>query len=458
MKKQIIVIFFALFFSFSLVSALNIEINAKPLADVVVPEFANPAVFELTITNNGPEKEIEIFSLAGVDISPREFFTLPEGESEIEIQVTPQESLRERIKGMFSFEYKIRSKEGDFVKGKLTMNLVPLEKILMLSALPINPSDEKATITLNNTKKSQFDNLELELSSIFFNEKKKLSIKPLGDIQFSIPLQKDMMEKTSAGAYIMAANVNYNNASISINGVIDYIARESVSIKSQMKGFLIKKTELTKKNEGNTNVKASLAYNKDIITRLFTTFSITSDSIKRKGFNIQYTWEKNIGPGESLVVTATTNYTLPFLLIVFIIIIAILVRIYYTTTLILAKRVSFVKTKGGEFALKISLHLKARKPVTDIVVEDRLPPMAKLYERFGKMPDAIDPARRTLSWKFSQLAAGEERFFSYIIYSKLKIFGTFNLPAARAAFTSNGTKETIFSNQTSFMAETAIQD
>lgn len=458
MKKNIIALFLALTLTLSLASALSLGINEKPIANVVAVEFSNPAVYELTIDNAGYEEEVEIFSLSGVDITPREFFALPHGENIIEIQVTPQESLIDRLKGLFSFEYKIQNHDGDFIKSKLTMNLVQLEKILKITALPITPEDDSAVLIINNTKSSQFNDLKLELSSPFFTKETSISLEPFESTQLSIPIQKEQTGKISAGSYVITAKASYKSASSQLSGTIDYLARESMTTKSHIEGLFIKKTELARKNTGNTDIKASLTYEQNIITRLFTTFSENPASIKRKALKVEYSWERNIAPQESLEITATTNYTLPFFLILFVVIIAVLVRIYYTTKLILSKRVSFVKTKGGEFALKVNLHIKARKPVTDVVIEDRLPPAVKLYEKSGRAPDSINPANRTLSWKLPHLEAGEERFFSYIIYSKLKIFGTFNLPSAKAVFSHNNLKETIFSNQTSFLAESAAQD
>ena len=112
-----------------------------------------------------------------------------------------------------------------------------------------------------------------------------------------------------------------------------------------------------------------------------------------------------------------------------------------------------MKTKGGEFALKVTLHAKARKSLEHIKIQDKIPSMVKLYDKFGSKPDQIDPAKRTLSWDLHSLRAGEERVFSYIIYSKLNVFGTFTLPAARSSFTSDGEKDVVYSNRTSYMAE-----
>ena len=104
------------------------------------------------------------------------------------------------------------------------------------------------------------------------------------------------------------------------------------------------------------------------------------------------------------------------------------------------------------------LHVKARKPVQQIQLIDRLPGMTQLYERFGIKPDKIDHATRRLIWHIAHLNAGEERIYSYIIYSKVNIVGRFELPAAAASFHYAGKMEDIFSNRAFFVSETTRTD
>ena len=181
-------------------------------------------------------------------------------------------------------------------------------------------------------------------------------------------------------------------------------------------------------------------------------------STERSGISIKYHWEKEIKPGEALVVTGTTNYTFPFILLILIIIVGVSAKLYYSNSVSLTKRVSFVKTRGGEFAVKVVLYVKTKKHIENLQVIDRLPGSTQLYEKFGMKPDRIDHATRRLIWNVHRLNAGEERVFSYIIYSKLKIVGKFELPSATAIFESEGKSNEVFSNKTYFMNETVKQE
>ena len=74
--------------------------------------------------------------------------------------------------------------------------------------------------------------------------------------------------------------------------------------------------------------------------------------------------------------------------------------------MIIRKKVSFVKSKGGEFALKVTLNLHARKYIEKIRLIDRLPPLVKLYEKFGiEKPIRTDEKNKRIEWAFEKLEA-----------------------------------------------------
>ena len=81
--------------------------------------------------------------------------------------------------------------------------------------------------------------------------------------------------------------------------------------------------------------------------------------------------------------------------------------------------------------------------------------MTQLYEKFGIRPDHIDHATRRLLWRIPKLNAGEERIYSYVIYSKVRVIGRFELPAAMASFKHAVETHQVVSNRTFFVAETS---
>ena len=105
--------------------------------------------------------------------------------------------------------------------------------------------------------------------------------------------------------------------------------------------------------------------------------------------------------------------------------------------------------------MRVNLNIKAKKHCNKIQLIVSLPPMTKLYEHFIKEPSKIDRQNGKLTWNIEKLNAGEERSFSYIVYSKLNIVGRFELPAAVSFFEVEGKPQRVLSNKAFFASEKA---
>jgi len=449
MKTTLILIFFLLV---PLVIAVpNLEIEKIDKGSVIVSELDNPAVFDFVIENKGSADQFEIYSLISVSLWPKGKFILEPGKTTIEVKVFPSSELRENI-GFFKFEYQLNGRDSGIFKEDLVLNIVNLKDIIELDFQPLNPSDTSAIVNIRNLENTHLESLEIEFDSLFFSGSEEFSIGPREDISISIPLNKEQ-SGISAGPYIVTAGINTLKGEIEFEGIINYLEKQGTSIEESSKGFIIKEYTITKTNLGNTQVIASVEIKKDVLSRLFTIHSPEPDTIMRKGFFVTYNWDKNLNPNETLVVESMTNYTIPFILLVLIVLVGVIVKVYSMTALSISKKVSFVRTKSGEFALKVSLHVKARKPVKNVQIIDMLPGMTKLYEKFGKKPDRIDPHTKRMFWNIERLTRGEKRVYSYIIYSKVNIVGRFELPHALAIYEYKSNIKETLSNRAYFVAE-----
>ena len=211
---------------------------------------------------------------------------------------------------------------------------------------------------------------------------------------------------------------------------------------------------MTKTNVGNVVKTVEITAEKNIFPYLFTTFNINPKETKRTGSKINYLWKKELIPNDELKVIIKTNWFYPIIIILFIIGLFLLIRRYVESDLILRKKVSFVKTRGGEFALKITLKAKAKKFIERISVIDKLPPLVELYERYGAIaPDKVDLKNKRMEWNIESLNKDEERIFTYIIYSKIGIVGRFELPCAKAIYEKEGKIKEVESNRSFFINE-----
>lgn len=443
-------LFAILVFILSILSTSAYEVSKIDKGSTIIAEVGNPAIYEFTISGGTSDDYAEIYSLVGIEFDPKSVFDLP-GSKTLEVKAYPSNKYLDRP-GNYIVEYFVRGSQGQ-VKDELAFKIVSLKDAISLVPQNLNPDDDSLNLAIQNTQNTELSNITLEFSSDFFSVERQISLAPFEKINITIPIDKSKSRSLVAGTYIMKAQIEYKDAKVKVEGVINYLEKQGTSIQTSSSGFIIRKTIITKKNEGNVPLTDSINLEKDIISRLFTTYSTQPSSAKRQGLSVSYSWSKPLQPNESWAVISTTNYTFPFLLLLFVIIIGALVSIYSHTNVAVSKQVSYVKTRGGEFALKVRVSVKARKHVERIQVIDRLPGTTKLYEKFGIKPDKIDAATRRLFWNIDHLQAGEERVFSYIIYSNVNIVGRFELPSSTVIYEKDGKLHEVISNRAFFLSD-----
>jgi hypothetical protein len=126
---------------------------------------------------------------------------------------------------------------------------------------------------------------------------------------------------------------------------------------------------------------------------------------------------------------------------------------YSAKTIDVKKSVHHIKTKGGEFALKVVISVKANKAVEDVVLTDTIPSIVKLYENFPIKPTRIDSKTRKVHWNIGSLGKKETRTFSYVIYSKVGVIGKFSLPEANLVYKIGQMHKYLPSNKVFFLSD-----
>jgi len=459
MKKSFVFGFIAIsliFISAACAFAANIEVSKKIVSDVVVSELNEPAIFNFSITNRGGNDNFEIYSLVGVDFTPRGTFSIPGGETrEIEARAYPEDQLKYRA-GLVNFAYKIKGQGAEIYTDILTINVVNFKDAISAGSENVEVGDNEVKIIVKNNFNFYFPELKAKFISPFFNDfEQTFSLQPLESKEIIASLDKSKVLGLSAGKYLISAEIEAGEVKEDFTGTINFVEKSGLVVSEKNSGIIFRENLIEKINEGNIPTLSEINVKKDIISRLFTQFNSEPAKVYRKGLMVYYSWSKELRPGDSLTVKANTNYLYPLLIIAVIILLAYLVYAYTSSALVVRKKVGFVKAKGGEFALKVSIFVSSRKFVEKISIVDRFPGIVKLYERFGAFPpDRVDELNRRLEWNIESLQPGEERVFSYIIYSKVGVVGRFELPPTVAVFEKDGKISETRSNKAFFMNET----
>jgi len=434
-------------------SAINLKIENKSSNEVMIANLDEPATFDIEITNLGLDDSLQFYNLIGFDMAPKGTVNIKSGETQrVKVLIYPRPDLN--FKGFYTFKYFIRGRDSSEITEKITVNIIELEEVFEVGSEEVNPASNSMKVYIRNRKNFNFEDIGAMFSSPFFEFDEKFSLAPYEKKTFDVKINKEDFKKLMAGFYTLKTKITIDNQNVDVKGVIEFVEKDIVTTTKKDYGLIISTKIIEKKNEGNTIAKSQTVIMKNIISRLFTNFSPEPNIVERDGFSVYYTWNNEIKPGETLKITTKTNWLFPFLTILFIVAIVMLAKLYSRTNLVLRKKVSFVKAKGGEFALKVSIIVDAKKYIERISVVDRIPQLVKIYERFGgEKPARIDEKNNKIEWNFEKLEAGEIRVLSYIIYSKVGVLGKFALPSAKALYEREGEVQEAESNRAFFISE-----
>jgi hypothetical protein len=453
MKKRFLQVMI-LFLIVPLISAVNLNVEQKADDVAMITGLDMPAMFELDITNLGNGDSFIFYNFFGSDTLPKGAVDIAGGETKkVDVGVYPRDDLRQE--GRIKFDVYVKGAK-DTAEGRypLMVNVITFDKAFEVGAEEFKPDSNNVSVYIKNLVNFNFQNINAQFKSPFFNFEKTFSLNPYEKKSFEISLNKDDFKELMAGFYTLNAEIVAKNKKTNVEGIMKFSEKDIVTSSQDEYGIIVHTKRIFKVNEGNTVSTSSTVLKKNIISRLFTTFSPEPDIVERKGLSIYYSWEEQLKPGERLEIIVRTNWLLPLLAILLIVAIIILTKQFSKTNLTLRKKVSFVRAKGGEFALKVSVNVTARKFVEKVHVIDRLPPLVKLHEKFGgEMPKKVDENNRRIEWHFDRLQEGESRIVSYIIYSKVGVLGKFALPNTTAIYEKDGEVHEAESNSAFFIAD-----
>lgn len=437
-----------------LVSA-SLTVEKTILSDSIITEINNTALVNFKLTNTGATDDFKFYSTVGVRFDPSDYFTIESGKTkEFQVKVYVTSELMQDSK-TYSFQYKIEGRNSGIQSDEMVLRIFRFKDVFDINSYNIALDADSALVYFRNLANYNFPAVEVTFHSAFFDFTKQFELSPLEKKEFTVELDKTLTKKLVAGDYTLTADVKAIGLSNRFENTFKFIEKSNIISKDSISGIIIRTSSFERKNEGNLPVVVQIKLKKNIITRLFTTFNIEPQKVERSGITINYLFQKEVKPDEDYIVRARTSFVYPLLLLLLIIVIAYLVKFYSSSDLVVKKQAHFVKTKGGEFALKVSVTLKAKKYVEKIKVIDKLPPMVKLHDQFSSIkPSRIDETNRRLEWNLEALQQYEERVFSYIIYSKVGVVGRFELPKATALFESQGKVHETLSNTVFFLTNT----
>jgi hypothetical protein len=447
MKKYYII---AILMLFLVSSALAITFEKEALTNVIVPQYNQPAEILLTISNFS-EGRYNLYTLTDVHMIPTEHFNLLQGENVIDVRIYPRTSLSAR--GLYTFVYYLRDFSGVNHEDRMTVKVVDLRDLVEISSDANYPGD-KMTFFLRNKENARLTNLTVSFSSIFFETQETFNLEPFETIEFTKSINPEELKKIPAGSYLLEAVFNVDNGEGLVKGKIYFGESKMIETEQQKTGFFIRTETQRKINTGNTIETIRIDIPRNIISSSFSFFSEKPEGVQRQGLTNNYYWVMQLQPGEEASISVKTNYVVPLIILLIILGVVFTFAKYNMSKIEVKKSVSHVKTKGGEFALRVRVSLKCHKDLENVSIIEKIPAIVKVHEKFGGLkPSSINLNERRLQWNLGDLKSGEERIFSYVVYSKVGVVGKFSLPEAVVVFEEEGNISETFSNKVFFLSE-----
>ncbi|MFH1455615.1 MAG: hypothetical protein ABIF40_01560 [archaeon] len=301
----------------------------------------------------------------------------------------------------------------------------------------VKPS-ETATfeVTLKNNINEQVEDVELYLSTDFFEEHQSLTF--FAKQERTETFEIEIPAGANAGINTLSVRV-YEDGNLNDIELVDFQISASSEIEEKVevtKSFLYKSETVTKTNKGNVILEEIYNYDVGRLKRSFVSTSVEPTSTDSDGYH----WEFSLSPGETYTINVTTSYRALFLVLVVLGLFGTIAYFWMRKGVVIRKQVLHVRQNaGGTSSMKILLHIRNQgsSSVKNLSMVDYLPRLIKPVVNFGTLkPDNVQKslANIKLIWHIPELVSGEERILSYEIQTKLDIIGKFTLPSAKVSY------------------------
>ena len=434
-------------------SLAAIDFTKEAVSSTIIKETMNPALFNFTIKNNlGIDDFYTIDTQLDFNVQPAGTFKVEANSVKtIPVNLLFSKIMRNQYSGTRLFEYSIKSQQLGLEQDTFEIKIISLKTALEITTPEsIAMKDSSTTITIKNREPASLEGIAT-INSPLAKGTQEISLGPFEQKDITIDLKKEDLWK-EAGKYPFTVSLTFDDYTWDIERNVDLKEHKEVVSEDKKTNLLAYQKKYSKKtNMGNVPENVSITMTLSSFAKSFTSYNIQPTSIRQEEDNFVLVWNKELNIGESLEVEVISDFTVPLVIIAALFIIFLLIYLSKKNTVTITKRAIKAVTNTGDFATKVIISVKNRgRDITDVEVSDYLPPLATLHERFGTEKPEVEGSR--LQWKIDVLPKGEQKVFSYAIYTKLKFIGSLLIPRAQASYIVNNKQKSMISNEVQVMA------
>lgn len=473
-KKLILSLFTLLVLVFSLQTVLAEDFEVK-FTEVKSSILINEtAIFELNVTNNGPN--IEYFTVYSPDIE-WSFVTDPTSDKNMKIypyqsfktliKITPVEPLNYGIYGIIANVRHVRLNKVKPTTLLVTIrnpfsavygSYLPALRVSTAMAKDIDPREETVIkVNLENRNKLEVRDVKIRLRSALISEEYTTSLLPLERKTLDFVVSFDDLERPRSDLLHVTAEAKIEDRSYEFNAeafeynIIPYgEIGEDITEES---GFLSKTKTVLLKNMGNVERKYAYHYKKPFMSWIYLSTNPKATVVKIDG-DKQLEWSFTVAPNMAERVVIRYNFW-PFLIFIGIIVLIIVGYYIFRSPVVISKSAAVTATKdGGMWRINVQIYLKNRsnKKIKHVMVKDKVSNLLEMQQEFEV--GTIQPCKvlkhdkkgTIANWDVGTLDKFEERIITYKTKAKLSILGEIVLPHSVVSFSKNNRKMQVYSN------------
>lgn len=437
MKKILYLLILLLFVS--IVNAATTEVTLNPRESHVLP--GKNAVFTITIKNN--DIEGKTYTLKPTDLNwledTKTLYVSGESSEDIQFSFTPLSDLKPKNYGINMLIESERDKIETFLPVKL-LRYDEIIDVKLLTAEEIDPRKESQIIlNVKNKYRVRFDNLDIAISSPVFKEQRTISIMESEEKNESFNV---IFKDATSGPYGVRVMIKSNdvvlfdqNVEVTIEKV-GYLKEEIL----ENKKLLLTERTIKKINEGNSIAEEIYEIEMNLLQLWFTDYNPEPDEIKIANKKYFASWSLDIAPNETFIIKSKTNYRVPLIYLLVILIIIYLSYKWKIKSLAITKKVMVIQSGKESVIMKIVISIRNRtnRAIKNIKITDKISSVRKEPHEFTLKPTKTGKAGNitALFWDIPYIGKKQERLISYKV--ECKIHNKLLLPKASVKFEDKG--------------------
>ncbi len=418
------------------------SVEVEPVRKVIVPGQA--AIFDADIVKGASSGDVEVFNLQTnfMLTSKKEFFRGLESKK-LRLEFYPKTD----VAGSYVISFFIKSNEAT-VEKNIRVRIVNLEDVIEVSFLKAGKEDKKLAVEVWAKEGVEIEDTTMSLKGGFFEYEEEFNLGSNEKKSFEFDV-----ESVEGGVHNVLVKVltEVNGEDREFTKMVELEVEEHSDIEErrETEGVFVRTVRIILENEGNTRQVIERSKSLSVFSRFFTSFE-PKPVVDRKAGKLIAMWEIDLEPGEEVVISARTNYLLPIILLIVFLAAVLGYTAWKGIPLKISKKVEKLKSKKP-FAMKIVLALKARNELKGVILRDYLPSVTKLHEDFGTVkPHSVKGSM--IEWRVPKMEKGEERIFSYVVYSDVEVIGSLEVPRAQVICDVKGKEKRVMSEKVTILS------